>query len=127
MLASGAAFSFGHVYGTGDPDALHAEIERSIKGAQVIRSPKDVRGMMQKAWNFYTGFGDTSENANRASMYQQNLDKGKLYAAFQARDLMDFSSHGAWPTVRFLVDTVPFLNARLIGLDRMYRGGVNTN
>ncbi|WP_299202596.1 LPD38 domain-containing protein [uncultured Amphritea sp.] len=124
MLASGAAFSFGHVYGTGDADALHAELERKIKGAKVLRSPADVPGMMRKAWDYYSGFGDAFENANRASMFEQNMEKGKLYSAFQARDLMDFSSHGAWPAVRFLVDTVPFLNARIQGLDRMYRGGV---
>ncbi|WP_271270479.1 LPD38 domain-containing protein [Aliamphritea hakodatensis] len=124
MMATGASFSFGHVYGSGDADALHAELERTIKGAKVLRDPKDVPGMIRQAWDFYSGFGDAAENANRTSMYKQNLEKGELYAAFQARDLMDFSSHGAWPAVRFLVDTVPFLNARLIGLDRMYRGGV---
>lgn len=124
MMATGASFSFGHVYGSGDADALHAELERTIKGAKVLRNPKDVTGMIRQAWDFYSGFGDSAENSNRTSMYKQNLDKGELYAAFQARDLMDFSSHGAWPAVRFLVDTVPFLNARLIGLDRMYRGGV---
>ncbi|WP_027854707.1 LPD38 domain-containing protein [Marinobacterium litorale] len=124
MLASGAAFSFGHIYGAGDIDALKAGIQRQIKGAKVIKSPKDVPGLWRTVWDQYTGYGDTMENANRAAIYEQNLEKGKLYAAFQARDLMDFSSQGAWPAIKFLTDVVPFLNARLVGLDRLYRGGI---
>lgn len=124
MLASGASFSFGHIYGAGDIDALKEEMARQVKKGRIIESPKDAAGMMRKAWDYYTGLGDTAENANRAAIYQQNLDKGKLYAAFQARDLMDFSSQGTWPAIKFLADVVPFFNARLIGLDRLYRGGV---
>jgi len=124
MLASGAAFSFGHIYGAGDIDALKAEMQRKMKGARIIESPKDVKQMLRKAWDYYSGLGDTAENSNRAAIYEQNLGKGKLYAAFQSRDLMDFSSQGAWPAIKFLTDVVPFLNARLVGLDRLYRGGV---
>ena len=128
MLVSGAAFSFGHIYGNGDADALNAQIEREIKGAKVLRSPKDIPAMLDKAWQFYAGFGDSVENANRAALYKQNLDKGKskLYSAFQARDLMDFSAHGSWPLIRFLVDTVPFLGSRIVGLDKGYRAGIKT-
>ena len=42
-------------------------------------------------------------------------------AAFMARDLMDFSLQGKAPIVRFLVQTVPFLNARLQGLYKLGR------
>ena len=31
---------------------------------------------------------------------------------------------GAWPAVRFLIRVIPFLNARLQGLDKLYRSGV---
>lgn len=38
-----------------------------------------------------------------------------------ARDLMDFSMSGKWEAVRFLAQTVPFLNARLQGLYKLGR------
>lgn len=127
MLASGGAFSFGHLYGTGNAEEIHKELERMIKGAQVIRGPEDIGPMIRKAWDFYAGFGDAFENANRAAIYKQNLEKGELYASFMARDLMDFSARGDNAAVMFLVDTVPFLNARIQGLDRLHRGGIRPN
>ena len=37
---------------------------------------------------------------------------------------MDFSAHGAWTAARILIDIVPFLNARIQGLDKIYRSGM---
>jgi hypothetical protein len=66
---------------------------------------------------------NAAENINRAAIYTQNKDQGELRASFEARDLIDFSARGAWPAVRILTDIVPFLNARIQGLDKIYRSG----
>ncbi|MHB0763830.1 LPD38 domain-containing protein [Stutzerimonas sp. NM35] len=124
MLASGGAFSFGHIY-SNDPDEVKAHLTRNLRSAQLIDGPKLVPQAIKAGWDAWNAFANTAENTNRAAIYGQNeQSKGKLTAAFEARDLMDFSMHGAWPAVRFLIRVVPFLNARLQGLDKLYRAGV---
>ena len=130
MMASGGAFNFGHLYGN-NPDELRAQMTRSMRNAKVIGSagsgwgsiatPIDaVRGL----WNWWGDINNTAENANRAAIFTQNQEKGGLKAAFESRDLIDFSAHGAWPAVRVLIDIIPFLNARIQGLDKIYRSGM---
>ena len=123
MLASGGAFNFGHIYGA-DPEEVKAGLRRSLRGAQLIDGPKAVPKLLMAGWDAYNGLANTLENANRAAIYKQNQGQGALRAAFEARDLMDFSQEGSWPAVRFLIRVVPFLNARLQGLDKLYRSGV---
>src|SRR5690606_4703864 len=123
MLASGGAFSFGHIYGA-DPEEVKAGLRRGLRGAKLVDGPALVPKLLVAGWDAYNAFANTAENANRAAAFQQNQNKGLLRAAFEARDLMDFSQEGAWPAVRFLIRVVPFLNARLQGLDKLYRAGV---
>jgi hypothetical protein len=44
-----------------------------------------------------------------------------LRAAYKAKDLMDFSLHGDWKAVKFLCETVIFLQARIQSLHRLGR------
>lgn len=122
MLASGGAFSFGHIYGA-DPEEVKAGLKRSLRGAKLLDAPALVPKLLVAGWDAYNEAANTAENANRAAAFLQNQDKGALRAAYEARDLMDFSQEGAWPAVRFLIRVVPFLNARLQGLDKLYRSG----
>lgn len=126
MVASGGAFSFGHIYGN-DPDAIKSTIEREFnKTEHLVKSPNDVKRLMKKYWDKYQGVSNRAENANRIAIYEKAIKDGKTHqqASFESRDLMDFSSRGDWVAVRILTDVVPFLNARLQGLDKIYRSGV---
>lgn len=129
MLASGASFSFGHLSGT-NADDIRRNMTRQYRKANLIKEPTDavpllrqlsrpVRGGWRK-WNDITNY---SENMTRANVYKTNLPKGKLRAAFEARDVMDFSGQGANRVVRILCEAIPFLNARLQGLDKINRSG----
>lgn len=124
MLASGGAFSFGHIYGM-DAEEVKASLRKTVAGAELISSPSMIPGVLKKGWKAWDNVIDASENISRAATYVQNVEQlGKLRAAFEARDVMDFSQHGAWPAVRLLIRVVPFLNARLQGLDKLYRSGI---
>lgn len=123
MMASGGAFSFGHVYGQGAHE-MKVAITGTMRNAQVLRDPKLIPNVLLNAWRKYHDVTDFAENMNRAGIWEQNKGKGKLKAAFEARDLMDFSAHGDAAAIRFLIDVVPFLNARIQGLDKLYRSGV---
>ena len=123
LMASGGAFSFGHVYGE-DADSIRYQIDGQMRRANIVKNPRQILRLI--GWDKWMDVNNSLENVNRAAAFKQAEDAGKgtMYAAFQARDLMDFSAHGAWPAVRFLIDVVPFLNARLQGLDKLYRSGV---
>jgi hypothetical protein len=123
MMASGGAFSFGHVYGQGAHE-MKVAITGTMRSAQVLRDPKLIPNILLNAWRKYHDVTDFAENMNRAGIWEHNKGKGKLKAAFEARDLMDFSAHGDAAAIRFLIDVVPFLNARIQGLDKLYRTGV---
>ena len=43
-------------------------------------------------------------------------------AAYRALDVMDFSRTGGYTAMRMLIQMVPFMNARIQGLDKVYRG-----
>lgn len=122
MLASGASFSFGHVYGQ-SADEIKASLRGTLRNARVISDPKLIPGALLGAWRKWNRVTDFAENVNRAGIWERNQGRGKLKAAFESRDLMDFSAHGEALTVRILIDLVPFLNARIQGLDKLYRSG----
>lgn len=122
MMASGGAFSFGHVYGTSPAD-VKAGMTNTLRGAKVLTDPALIPNVVVGAWRKYHAATDFVENMNRAGIWAENQDKGKLKAAFEARDLMDFSAHGDATIVRIMTDLVPFLNARIQGLDKLYRTG----
>jgi hypothetical protein len=123
MLASGASFNFGHLYGN-NPDELRAQLTRNMRNAKLVNGPSMVPSVLRAGWTWWNDVNNATENLNRAAIYSQNRDKGALRAAFESRDLIDFSAHGAWPAVRILIDIVPFLNARIQGLDKIYRSGM---
>ena len=123
MLASGASFSFGHVYGQ-NPDELKASLKGSLRKGKLLKDPALIPSALLHGWRKWNEVTDFAENINRAGIWERNLKKGKLKAAFEARDLMDFSAHGDALAVRMAIDLTPFLNARAQGVDKLYRSGI---
>ncbi|MFG0602493.1 LPD38 domain-containing protein [Delftia sp. WSY_4] len=120
MLASGGIIKFGTQENT---NQLRGKIER-LGGTMLDKQGFDkLKDQMRSLWETYETIGDRLENVNRTALYERLRAKGLSHAeaSFQARDLMDFSMSGKWETVRFLAQTVPFLNARLQGLYKLGR------
>jgi len=120
MLASGGIIKFGTQE---DTNRLRHQIER-LAGTMLDKQGwGKLTGQMRSLWEAYEEFGDRTENVNRAALYERLIAKGHSHAeaSFMARDLMDFSMSGKWEAVRFLTQTVPFLNARLQGLYKLGR------
>nr|HRL99636.1 hypothetical protein [Acidovorax sp.] len=123
MLASGGLIKFGTQENT---DRLRAQVAK-LGGVVLDKSGAErFFGRIKDLYDVYNEFGDRAENVNRAALYDALIKKGKTHAeaAFMARDLMDFSMGGSAPVVRFLTQTVPFLNARLVGLDKLGRAAM---
>ncbi len=68
---------------------------------------------------------DATEAATRLAEFQRSLDLGSspAHAAFESREISsDFAMRGDSKTLAFFYDSVMFLKAGVIGMDRVYRG-----
>jgi len=120
MAAGGGGGGYYHVRKEGTR-ALIADQVRTMQSnnfqATVLNSPR-------KLWRFYKKIGAATESANRLVVFEQTLRQGAstAEAAYQAMDVLNFSRTGDAKLMQFLVQTIPFLNARVQGLNRLYRG-----
>ncbi len=123
MAAGGGSFSQeGYVHGN-DPDASKRLI--GMTRDSLLTSPHGIIKMFQK----WENFGATLENINRVASFEADLKAGKslLEANFNARDQLDFARSGSFNSIRVLTQTIPFLNARFQGLDKMARAAMDKN
>lgn len=135
MMFAGATFGGGYsnVY---DP-ASTAKTIRSVlrrKGyndsqiqefeSSIARNSKEVMGKIEQGLHKYKNLSEAAENANRLATYEAAIKSGKskALAAFESRDLMDFSMMGASNIMINLSDMLPFFNARMQGLSKLGRG-----
>jgi diguanylate cyclase (GGDEF)-like protein len=120
MMSAGAAFDSGYI-NYADPNSVGRSIRKAMRSRGFRVSLLDTPA---KIFEFYKELGAGFENANRIAVYNEAIAAGrsKAQAAFEAKDLMDFSMSGSWPAVQFLVQSVPFMGARLQGMHRLGRG-----
>ena len=80
-------------------------------------------------WQALEHMSDASEMATRVQVYKSTMDRtgNEAEAIFQAMEVLNFNRKGNSPMVRLLTAAVPFLNARMQGLDVLYRAGFNQN
>jgi hypothetical protein len=127
MLFAGASFQSGNI-NAADPTSTGRAIRRALRrkgisGASADQFLATVLDTPVKFWEKYRHFSEAIENANREAVFEAATNAGKspTAAAFEAKDLMDFSLRGSWAAYQLLADVVPFLNARVQGLYRLGR------
>ncbi|HCU64535.1 MAG TPA: hypothetical protein DF774_02115 [Rheinheimera sp.] len=127
LIFSGAAFQGGYVHGA-DPEAAAQQIRRTLAakglGSGEIESYMDsLVTKSSQLFEKYRNASDKFENANRLSTYEAALAKGKSkrQAAFEAKDLMDYSLKGNFALIGTMIDMLPFFNARLQGMSKLVR------
>lgn len=128
MLSTGATFGqTGYVHGS-DPDAIKRLVRKGMDEASAKASILDTPKKLAKVWDAYQDFGARLENVNRSADYTQALERGDslLEAAFNSRDHLDFTRTGTSNAIRFISQTVPFVNARMQGLDKAARAAPGT-
>ncbi|WP_447593509.1 LPD38 domain-containing protein [Aquipseudomonas campi] len=134
LMFAGGSFQGGYVHGT-DPEASAQIIRRALekKGytrtqqdaylGSMVNTPAKAAAMLGKGWQKYRELSDKVENSSRLSTYKASRAAGKTRreAAFEAKDLMDFSLRGNFAAAQWFTDVVPFLNARMQGLYKLGR------
>lgn len=125
LLASGGTIHFGSMYEGNESKRIQALVESGVDRDTILNDPYHVKNFYRKAiepgLTWYNELGNRGEAINRAALYDHLVKKGVSHAeaALQARDLMDFSMQGAFTSIRFLTQVVPFMNARLQGLYKL--------
>lgn len=78
---------------------------------------------LKKYWDAYSDWVDRSDAVSRSEVYEAAIRAGKseAQAEFEAREVLNFARHGSSNLVRLLAAAVPFLNAKVQGLDVLYR------
>ena len=70
-----------------------------------------------------------SDAATRIEVYKKTLQEtgNEAEALFRSLEVMNFNRKGSNPIVRVATAAIPFLNARMQGLDVLYRAGFGAN
>jgi len=127
FMASGAGFGSSYIKAD-NPEIAAKYINRIVK-----KEGEGARGGIlnttQKMWDFWEKIGTASENAARVELFTKLTGEGvsKMEAAFQSRDLLDFTMSGASNSVQMLIRIIPFLNARVQGLYKLGRTAADKN
>jgi hypothetical protein len=127
LIFSGAAFQGGYIHGA-DPEAATQQVRRALKakGLTVNEVNSYMDSLVTKGGQLlekYRNASDKVENANRLMTYEAALraGKSKRQAAFEGKDLMDYSLKGNFALIGTMIDFLPFFNARLQGLSKLVR------
>lgn len=126
-LASGGIFEMGVAHEGNQAKLIKRLVDKGVDYGTILDTPDKIKGKLQAALDWYNQQGNRFENANRLALYDKLRKEGKthLEAAFQARDLMDFSMQGQFRAVKVISTVVPFFNARLQGLYKLGRDGIS--
>lgn len=99
-----------------------------------IAGPKNVHmmptlengiGAATALWDRLGALSEASDAATRIAIYESALAQGlsEAEASFRAIEVMDFSRRGGSAVMGVLTKLIPFLNARVQGLDVLYQAG----
>lgn len=104
-------------YDQSRPESVAKHLRKLNKRNVIIDTPK-------KLWDLYHDALTASEQATRMAVYEDVLKNtgDPVEAAYQSNDVLNFSRRGDNVLTHVLISTIPFLNARLQGLDRLARG-----
>jgi hypothetical protein len=84
---------------------------------------------LKGAWDFLGTISDKAEASTRNAVYEDTLKRTGdwVEAAYQALSVINYGRRGRNPQLRLVTATVPFLNARIQGLDKLYQAATGTS
>ena len=117
-------FDFG-----GDPNDMTQFIEKEIKNYQYPKQlQKLVRNPFKYIWDATGSVSRSSDAATRIAVYNKVLKEtgDEAQAIFEAQEVINFSARGNSRLIQALSVLIPFLNARIQGIDVMYRSSMGS-
>jgi hypothetical protein len=133
LMASGG-LAIGDFYGTGKVKNIRKDLNRINSSKSTLNTQDKLDSFYDNyldigadkakdTWSKWNRVGMAFEQASRINIYRNALENGETHAEAisQAADVLNFSKSGSWPIVRWMVQSMPFFNARLQGLNVMGR------
>jgi hypothetical protein len=101
------------------------ELEKQINKINKTRAQK-IAAPFTGIWAALEKGTFASDAATRMEIYKKTLEEtgNEAEALWRSLEVMNFNRHGSSPVVRVLTAAVPFLNARMQGLDILYRTAI---
>jgi hypothetical protein len=109
---------------TNDPQDIQKYIRKEMQKAGVGNNGSlTATDSVTKVWDWLGQQTTKSDGATRKAVYDKifELTGSQAEAAFQALEIINFGRRGANPIFRLITSAIPFLNARLQGLDVLGR------
>lgn len=110
----------------GDVKATAREVEKELRRRSGTNTPMEIAlWPVTKVWEALEKGSTASDVATRAEVYKRVLKEtgNEAEAMYQAMEVLNFSRRGNSAIIRVLTAMVPFMNARIQGLDVLYRAG----
>jgi hypothetical protein len=101
--------------------------EKALRAKTGTRTVKEKALLpVSKLWDMLEHGSNASDMATRAEIYKRVLAEtgNEAEALFQASEVMNFSRKGNFAVIQAITALVPFMNARIQGLDVLYRAGI---
>jgi hypothetical protein len=112
---------------SGDTKSSAKEVEKELRkrtGKRTILQTALLPGA--KVWEMLDKGSQASDVATRAEIYKRTMEStggNEAEALYQALEIMNFSRKGNSALIRIITALVPFMNARIQGMDVLYRTG----
>jgi hypothetical protein len=110
----------------GDVKSTAKQVEKELRKRSGTRTKREQALLPITAfWDTLEKGSHASDMATRAEVYKRTLERtgSEAEAFYQAMEVMNFSRKGNSALVRILSAMIPFFNARVQGLDVLYRTG----
>jgi hypothetical protein len=123
-LANAGLFA-GYDFGDDAKSSARA-LEAELRKRTGTRTGKEIALLpISKMWDMLDKASGASDVATRAEVYKRTLAEtgNEAEALYQAMEVLNFSRKGNSALIRVLTAVVPFMNARIQGLDVLYRSG----
>jgi hypothetical protein len=103
--------------------AFENELKKKAGGKSLLQSIANPMTAPKSLWELLEKGTTASDAATRIEVYKRTLAEtgNEAEALFRALEVMNFNRKGSSPVVRILTAAIPFLNARMQGLDVLYR------
>jgi hypothetical protein len=111
---------------SGDVASTAKMVEKELRKRGGARSAQEKALLPLTAfWDALEHGSHASDMATRAEVYKRTLERtgSEAEAFYQAMEVLNFSRKGNNAVIRVLSAMVPFFNARVQGLDVLYRSG----
>ena len=110
----------------GDVKSSARQVEKELRKRSGTRTKTEQALLpLTSFWEMLDHGSHASDMATRAEVYKRTLERtgSEAEALYQAMEVLNFSRKGNSAVIRIMSAMVPFFNARVQGLDILYRSG----